>query len=198
MEKQDIKFNHLMIDIETMGNKSYSSILSIGALEFDLETGKTGESFVINIDLQSCLDIGLVINADTLMWWLNQSEDSRLQLINSKKYHISEALLKFSEFCSKNKYQVWGNSNRFDLGLLQNAYNILNLPLPWDFRLERDVRTLVSLYPNVKANFKYKGISHDALQDCYNQVEYCYKTLKMINSNYLSGVDKLYLEKKYL
>ena len=33
-------FGHLMLDIETMGNESFSSIVSIGALEFDIETGE--------------------------------------------------------------------------------------------------------------------------------------------------------------
>ncbi len=36
-------FGHLMLDIETMGTESFSSIVSIGALEFDIETGKTGK-----------------------------------------------------------------------------------------------------------------------------------------------------------
>ena len=29
-------FQHLMLDIETMGNESFSSIVSIGAVEFDI------------------------------------------------------------------------------------------------------------------------------------------------------------------
>lgn len=36
-------FHHLMLDIETMGNESFSSIVSIGALEFNIETGELGK-----------------------------------------------------------------------------------------------------------------------------------------------------------
>lgn len=50
---------HIMLDIETMGNQSYSSILSIGAVKFDLNTGETGDEFYTTIDLKSCLDLGL-------------------------------------------------------------------------------------------------------------------------------------------
>jgi hypothetical protein len=55
-------FGHLMLDIETMGNESFSSIVSIGALEFDIETGKTGREFYVNVDLQSCMDLGLIVD----------------------------------------------------------------------------------------------------------------------------------------
>lgn len=69
-----------MLDIETMGNESFSSIVSIGALEFDIETGKTGKEFYVNVDLQSCMDLGLIVNASTIMWWLNQNEQARKDL----------------------------------------------------------------------------------------------------------------------
>lgn len=76
----DSVFGHLMLDIETMGNESFSSIVSIGALEFDIETGKTGKEFYVNVDLQSCMDLGLIVNASTIMWWLNQNEQARKDL----------------------------------------------------------------------------------------------------------------------
>lgn len=165
-------FKHLMLDIETMGNESYSSIVSIGALEFDIETGKTGREFYINVDLQSCIDLGLIINASTVMWWLNQNEQARKDLTNNTAYPIRQALLEFANFCNKD-YQIWGNSARFDCGILQNAYNKANMPTPWDFRKERCVRTLVSFNPEIKNNCVFEGTAHNALSDCYFQVEYC-------------------------
>jgi len=36
----------------------------------------------------------------------------------------------------------------------KNAYNKAGIPIPWDFRKERCVRTLVSFNPSVKDNFK--------------------------------------------
>lgn len=168
-------YKSIMLDLETMGNHSFSSIISIGAVEFNMETGSTGREFYRTVDLQSCLDIGLVINADTVMWWLQQNEKARMDLVLAQKVSISHALLDFSHFCN-NDFEIWGNSARFDLGLLQNAYNKAMLPICWDFRKERDVRTLVSLNPQIKMGYKYSGTSHNALQDCYNQIAYCSQT----------------------
>lgn len=171
---------HLMLDIETMGTESFSSIVSIGALEFDIETGKTGKEFYVNVDLQSCIDLGLIVNASTIMWWLNQNEQARKDLTERTTISIKQALSEFADFCNKD-YQIWGNSPRFDCGILQNAYNKAGIPIPWDFRKERCVRTLVSFNPSIKDNCKMKGTAHNALSDCYYQVGYCseiWKSLK--------------------
>jgi DNA polymerase III epsilon subunit-like protein len=165
-------FGHLMLDIETMGNESFSSILSIGALEFDIETGNTGREFYVNVDLQSCLDLGLIVNASTIMWWLRQNEQARKDLTERQSIPIRQALMEFAQFCNKD-YQIWGNSARFDCGILQNAYNKAGILIPWDFRKERCVRTLVSFNPEIKDGFTPIGTAHNALSDCYFQVGYC-------------------------
>jgi len=171
---------HIMLDIETMGNQSYSAILSIGAIKFNLDTGETGDKFYTTIDLKSCIDLGLRINADTLKWWMNQNEQAKKDLFGGDQLCVEDALIKLSHFINKGDI-VWGNSARFDCGILQNAYELCNIKLPWDFRDERCVRTLVSFAPYIKENYKYEGTYHNALSDCYNQIGYCYeiwKTLK--------------------
>lgn len=166
--------NNIMIDIETMGNQSYSSILSIGAVRFDIDSGEIGDKFYTTIDLKSCLNIGLIINADTLKWWMKQNEQAQKDLFNGEQLSINEALLKLSNFINK-KDIVWGNSARFDCGILSDAYNKLNLPIPWDFRDERCVRTLVSFYPEIKNEEKIIGTYHNAIDDCIYQINYCSK-----------------------
>lgn len=168
----DITFKHLMLDIETLGNESFSSILSIGALEFDIETGKTGKEFYVNVDLQSCMDLGLIVKASTILWWMEQNEQARQDLVKAVKFPIKEALEKFSSFCNMD-YEIWGNSCRFDCGILQNAYNKLGIPIPWDFRKERCVRTLISFNPEIKDKYPVTHTLHNALSDCYYQVGYC-------------------------
>jgi hypothetical protein len=165
-------YNHIMLDIETMGNESFSSIISIGALEFDINTGKTGKEFYANIDLQSCIDLGLIINASTVIWWMKQNEEARKEFTEKKSVPIIKALLAFSQFCNKD-YEIWGNSARFDCGILQNAYNKAGLAIPWDYRKERCVRTLVSFNPEIKKKFPSIGTAHNAISDCYFQVGYC-------------------------
>ena len=176
------KFNHLMLDIETMGSESYSSIMSIGAVEFDINTGETGEVFYRNIDLQSCVDLGLVINPKTVIWWLSQSDEAKKDLIGISNVSINEALLDFADFCNKD-YQIWGNSARFDCGILQNAYNKLNIDIPWDFRKERCLRTLVSFNSEIKDNYPKQKTAHNPIHDCFYQIGYCSEIWKSLNKH---------------
>lgn len=176
-----MKFKHLMVDIETMGNQSFSAITSIGALEFDLSTGETGNEFYCKIDLQNCIDNGLKMNASTVLWWMKQNEEARMEIAYNDGLHLEQALRQFSNFMEDKNYFVWGNSARFDLGLLQNAYNVLGKQIPWDFRKERCLRTLVFFNEDIKSNWKFDGIAHNALSDCYNQIGYASEIFKLLN-----------------
>ncbi len=167
------KFDHIMVDIETLGSESNSAILSIGAVKFDINTGEVGDTFYKTISLDSCLKVGLTINADTIAWWMNNSTESQKALFLNTNLLIC-VLDDLSQFITKED-QVWGNSARFDLGLLQNAYNKVNLPIPWDFRKERCLRTLVSFNPDVKEHHNFTNTKHNALDDCYNQIQYAVK-----------------------
>lgn len=64
---------------------------------------------------------------------------------------------------------MWGNSARFDCGILQNAYNKADIPLPWDFRKERCYRTFVEMFGQIDKT-KYIGFAHNPLDDCRNQI----------------------------
>lgn len=169
-----------MVDIETMGNVSYSSILSIGAVEFDIETGNTGKEFNVNIDLQSCLDIGLVVNASTIIWWMQQSEQARKDITQANTISIKEALNEFSKFCNMD-YEIWARSPRFDCGRLQDAYNKLKMDIPWDFKKERCVRTYEFNNPKIKENYEFSGTAHNTIDDCKFQIGYCSKIYQYLN-----------------
>ena len=75
---------HLMIDIETLGINISKNIviLSIAAVEFDLKTGELGREFYERVDIQSCLDLGMKVDASTLFWWLKQNPISKNELFN--------------------------------------------------------------------------------------------------------------------
>lgn len=170
-----------MVDIETLGTKPGAIILAIGAVEFDIETGKTGREFYANIDLQTSINYGFELDTNTLKWWMNQSNEARSHLFVDE-ISLGDALLSFGNMFNGTDYFVWGNSNRFDLGLLEEAHNKAGFLIPWDYRKERDVRTLVSLRPNIKENYIHKdGVDHSALSDCYKQIGYCSEIWKDIN-----------------
>lgn len=175
------KFKDLMIDIETMGTNPNSSILSIAAIEFNIDTGEIGKEFYTNICLQSCKNLGLDIEPSTVLWWMNQNESARKKLIEEPGLSIIEALKSFNNFIQGN-YKIWANSPAFDCEILKNAFKKSLLPIPWNFWDERDVRTLVSIYPEIKQNCTFKGTGHNALDDCKHQIEYCTLIWKKIHN----------------
>lgn len=179
-----------MVDIETLGTKSNSAIISIGAVYFDMVTGELGRSFHHGITIKSNLDVGLDVNAQTAIWWMGQ-EEALKEWANLPKVTLLEALTLFTEFINElspttEDTIIWGNSNRFDMGMLENAYTKFEQKIPWKFRNERDVRTLCSFRPDIKEHViktaKASGlVVHDALEDCRLQVEYCHKTFLTID-----------------
>lgn len=53
--------------------------------------------------------------------------------------------------------------------------------IPWDFRKERDVRTLVSFPPEIKENFPSVGVHHNGIDDCKFQIGYCVEIWRKLN-----------------
>ena len=176
------KYGNIMFDLETLDSKNTSAILSIAAVEFNKNTGEIGEKIHIRIDIQSCFDEGLTVGGDTLMWWLQQSEDARKRIYDTKGIPLENALdqvFKFVKGCGENVV-VWGNGSTFDISILENAMYKFYTELPWKFWNVNDVRTIVALNPSIKKKSKFDGVAHDALYDCLHQIKYLTDTLKTI------------------
>lgn len=177
----------IMLDLETFGTSSRSAIVAIAAVQFDIESGEIGKTFYQNVDLKSSVDHGLEINPRTVMWWIGQSESAKEKLTDPKPVDLDVAIRELSIFMRElfpnGDFRIWGNSARFDLGILSDAYDAIGQTIPWNFRNEMCLRTLVALNPDVKANYIYSGTLHNAVHDCYNQIGYCvetWKSLKMV------------------
>jgi hypothetical protein len=181
----DVKnLGHLMLDLETMGKRAGCAIVSIGAVEFDIETGKFGREFYERVELQSCLNVGLFVEASTVYWWMQQSDAARKEFCAEPKANIKGALERLDAFMAcLGDYQIWGNGASFDLSILEAAYFAIGTGenLPWKFRNERDVRTLVSLAPIIKQNYPFIGTEHSPIDDCKYQIGYCYEIWKYLN-----------------
>ena len=100
--------NHVMLDIETLGNKTNSVILSIGACYFNPETGDIGDTFNRHINVEDCVKSGLDMDASTVLWWMGQSKDAQSKITQGQKTSISllHALTLLSDFIGGN-CQVW-------------------------------------------------------------------------------------------
>lgn len=176
-QKPKDNMNHVMIDLETLGTDHNSVFLSIAAVRFDLDTGETHpNTYYKNIKLHSALSHGLEVDAKTIQWWLTQNHDIMLKMFD----HPSDLVYVLNDFdlwMGKDKI-VWGNSARFDLGILANAYKKIGMPHPWDFRNERCYRTLISMFPYIEID-KPKN-AHDPLIDCKYQIAKLFMTWNVI------------------
>ena len=86
---------HISLDLETMGTGPMSSILSIGAVVFELDgtyTNLSGPAFYTTIDLKSCEDRGLRIDASTVKWWATQSDEARRVITDPDALLLAHAL----------------------------------------------------------------------------------------------------------
>jgi exodeoxyribonuclease VIII len=160
-----------MVDLETLGSGSNSVIIALGAVEFD-DTG-LGRTFYMNIDPQSCVDAGLKMDASTVMWWMQQSDEARAAF-EKPGAPLELVLGEFSSWYPSGA-ALWGNGATFDNVILANAYRALGGKQPWAYWNDRCYRTLKSLYPHVK--MERSGTYHNALDDAKSQALHALKLL---------------------
>jgi exodeoxyribonuclease VIII len=171
-----MSFNHVMLDIETLGTRSGSVITSIGAIVFCPHNGPSQASnsrFYQTIDVNSSLKAGLTIDGSTLKWWLKH-DPATMNKMFVDTISLEKALDMFSSFLNQNggkDLYMWGRSPRFDEGKIQDAYEAIGAEIPWDFRREMCVRTIMELTPGVWETTPSMGDAHDPIVDALKQIE---------------------------
>lgn len=168
--------NRVMVDLETMATSPNAAIISIGAVRFG--SGQILDEFYQVVDLNSSLTVGLEIEADTLLWWMQQDDIARKQFLSGAK-NISTVLDDFAAWLGQDA-EVWGNGAAFDNVILTNAYKKCGKKRPWAYYNDRCYRTIKALYPNI--TLERAGTHHIAVDDSRHQA----KHLMMILPN-LSG-----------
>lgn len=164
------QYNHLMIDIETLGINPHSPIISIGACAFCVKTGKIGRKFhkVVAWDIRR-----FQADVSTLQWWMKQSDAARLLVLHEDAPPIQHVLIDLNRFIenldttTSTIDHVWANGPSFDLVILRNAYSVCHIEEPWKFWCERDVRT-------ARDHIGQKTqptVAHNALEDAIAQTK---------------------------
>lgn len=172
MSSEDVpSTDRVMVDIETLGLEPGAVILSLGAVRFDDHA--VHETFERNISLESCQEVGMEIDADTLEWWLGQDGDVQHVLTGGKP--LDQVLYEFNDWYG-DADEIWAFSPSFDCAHLSEAYDRVDRRQPWSYRDERDCRTLVELPGAVEV--EQDGNEHDALDDARHQAAVVIKTLQ--------------------
>lgn len=173
----DEKYTDIMIDLETVDTKPSAGILSVSAVPFDIESGRTYHlPYYDMLDIHKQIDCGRSMSLDTMLWWTKQNEKARKEAFSGfKKLHHSLADLRLfiKEKCS-DEVRVWANSPSFDLAILKNAIesqkDFYEADSFWEYWQERDVRTYIDFHREDIANLHIET-THLPDQDCLDQIK---------------------------
>lgn len=174
--------NHLMIDLETLGTAPGSVIKQIGWCVFNPDLADPViKSGCLDINTQSALDEGLVVDGETLSWWFERPDEARLPMTR-EGISLRAALIKFKEIFwyqsdSKDIDLVWAKPPHFDIAMLDFAYRKTGIEAPWKHWQIRCLKTLHGQYPDL---MKYEPeIPHEAESDAIAQARTAADCLRM-------------------
>lgn len=137
---------HLIVDIETLGIKKPTPVLTIGAVLHDHKQDEIVSARNFEIDLKSYEGTPAEIELDTLLFWMRQPPAAqKVAFLSDSVKPAKDVLLNFVAFCNKVKPDFyWGNAPDFDFGHLEWWLDYYGIPVPWKYWQLRDIRTLCS------------------------------------------------------
>ena len=117
-----------MIDIETLGTRPGSVILSIGAVEFDVHDG-LGREFYVEISRYSSEHAGFRTDQATLDWWSKQEGEAQTLLERTGRGGLMphRALIELQNWLPPDPL-VWGCGAAFDNAMIAEACAIVGRP----------------------------------------------------------------------
>lgn len=181
---------HIMVDVETLGVRPTSALLSIGAVEFNPHSDRLGGKFYYAIDPQECMDAGMTVDAGTILWWLKQSQEARDSISEGDYPRTFKGVLwKFSIFCydyprqfPQKDIRLWCQGPSFDAVILENAYRACGAKLPWAYNSPRDSRTIIEASGIDVTGIPFVGTPHHALHDAVHQAKVVQAAFKALNT----------------
>jgi len=163
-----------MVDLETLGTDSNSVIVTVSILACNLKTSEIYGELELSIDMNDQVQMGALIDPNTVVWWLQQSKESQEELLRNSSVSVYSAVEMIERFIDKHgQGTLWGNGATFDNVILRNLYSRHGQIFPIPFWRDRDVRTIVDLGGIDTRDFKFTGTKHKGLDDCKHQLNYC-------------------------
>lgn len=172
------KYTDVSIDLETLGTAPGSVITQIGLCAFNADALISAASAtLIRIDPQDALDNGFTISWATIAWWLSQSDAAREAMVarGANTHPVGIALHRATDWLASEcepDVRPWGHGASFDVTLLEMAYKMMRIPIPWDYHNVRDLRTLLTVAPEGVEKPVTRGTEHQAMDDAINQAEW--------------------------
>jgi len=168
---------HLMLDLETWGQRPGCVVRSVGAVVFDPHSLDIGAGYYANM----LRPISTAFHEDdsTKKWWSKQGDEAKA-LLEDKQFDPMVTLESFNAFCIKHgiKY-VWSHGAGFDVPIWQFYLDHYKLEAPWKFWDIRDTRTIYDI-AGVRSEFEKSMVKHYAFDDALAQARAVQKAYRKI------------------
>lgn len=181
--------NRIMLDLETLGRRPGCPLLQIGAAD------SLGYSFLETVDVtDQLLNYPVEIDPDTQRWWRQDApQEARDQVSRLPKAPLRWCLRRFGEWYHSmlgQEKELWCLGASFDFPILEHAYHLAGVPVPWHYRELRCARTVFQL---AKAQGWQRpqregGTAHTAMADAVNQMDDLKEALKWIATSNSSSM----------
>lgn len=163
---------HIMLDIETLGTKRSSIVLSIGLVAFSAGGIVDTQYHVLDVNAQE--RVGRTIDAKTVDWWMRQDSRAQKDVVNAARTSVPHTLLDIKSFIDRRLGDgdgVWGNGAAFDNEIVKDLFDKFAMNDPWPFWADRCFRTVKSMrgYRDAVANVDKGSYAHNALNDATYQ-----------------------------
>lgn len=164
--------DQVMIDIETLGTRANSVVLTMGAVVFDLNAapGQFGEEFYAVLTTSEQEVLGRVKDQSTLDWWKKQDATARYAALERKDRELcGQALDRLFNILALGDYCVWGNGSDFDNAIVSDLFRTFEFETPWAFWNNRCFRTYKAMFKHLTGPVQFNGMKHHALDDAKHQ-----------------------------
>lgn len=168
-----MKYEHLSVDIETLSNRPGGIVLNVAAVPFRLDQAVTGDFFGYwRISVMDSLMQGLTADADTLVWWRQQSTEAFEGAHFGEEHRLAEVAAALEKFILKHctdRVKVWMKGPGFDGVMLAAAFEKVGRSRPWKYWNERCVRTICD---GVQEPGRVGDVKHCAIDDAIHQANW--------------------------
>jgi len=174
----DSMTTHIMQDIETLGTRPGSVVMSCALVRFSDEAHVT-----VNLSIPEQQALGLEVDPATSAWWTKQAAEhpiawqrateNPLPLVAGLQY-IGQWL----EWAGRDRL-IWAHGATFDPVLLTEVYRRAGVKCPWDYWAVRDTRTLYDLAGVNPKDFAIPP-PHVAVNDAIGQTRAANEALRIL------------------
>jgi len=170
-----------MMDIESLDLGPNSVVTQIAFVAYDLDDPEIIYREVEEyLPIQPQIALSRTINADTIIWWMQQDDKARARFEANRGSDMEELIALVGSVATKmaavieecSEYEVWARGPQFDMVNVESLMLACGVQTPWKYDRVRDLRTVMEL-----ANVHTKDIplpaglvQHVALSDCKYQI----------------------------